>query len=202
MFADQSECDAKEAPTDECTQRIGEIHATARTIFGREDDTMALSGQYGKVLNMSKRPTRNEAIRHAIYTLKNEGILSYSEFGAVESEERKHRAMGSNFAGATYACPVGVAAGGLVLGHLARIVAAVDGGAYDSANGLEGNAAVSCAYRTWRRATRFAKPGERSSSELCIRAVLTDCGEWLTDGGEPGFRYDKRVNVRDEKSKL
>lgn len=88
MFADQSECDAKEAPTDEylafpcdcphcgkpakvagsgrrwndaeqrhecdalcvsCKQRIGEIHATARTIFGREDDALALSGRYGKV---------------------------------------------------------------------------------------------------------------------------------------------------------
>lgn len=150
---------------------------------------------------MSKRPTRNEAIRHAIYALKNEDVLSYSEFGAVESEERKHRCIGG-YAGATYACPVGVAAGGLVLGHLARIVAAVDGGAYDPANGLEGNASVSCAYRTWRRATRFAKPGERSSAELCIRAVLTDCGEWLADGGQPGFNYADRVNVRDEKSKL
>jgi hypothetical protein len=149
-----------------------------------------------------KRATRNEAIRRAVYTLQSEGILSYSELAAVENEERKHRTTGAGFAGATYACPVGVAAGGLVLGHLARIVAAVDGDTYDPAMGLEGNAAVSCAYRTWRRATRFAKPGERSSEELCVRAVLTDCGEWLTDGGQPGFNYAARVNVRDEKSKL
>lgn len=151
---------------------------------------------------MSARPTRNQAIRRAVRTLQNEGILSYSELAAVESEERKHRAMGAKFAGATYACPVGVAAGGLVLGLLTRIAAAVDGGTYDPANGLEGNAAVSCAYRTWRRATRFAKPGERSSEELCIRAVLTDCDEWLKDGRQLGFDYSERVHKRDEKSKL
>lgn len=146
-----------------------------------------------------KAPTRNEAIRHAVYTLKNEDILSYSEFGAAENEERKHRAMGASIAGAAYACPVGVAAGGLVLGHLARIAAATDAGTYDAAHGLEGNAAVSCAYRAWRRATRFAKPGERSSQELCIRAVLADCHAWLTDREQPGFCYEERVFKKDEK---
>lgn len=142
-----------------------------------------------------KKPTRNKAIRNGIITLEDEDIINYTEFKAAKKEERQHR----SFVGAKYTCPIDVAAGGLVLGHLARIVAAVDAGTYNAAKGLLGNVAVSCAYRTWARATRFAKPGERSSCELAIRAVLIDCGEWLTDKGKPGFCYEERVFKKDEK---
>lgn len=142
-----------------------------------------------------KKPTRNKTIRNGIITLKNEGIIKYTDFSATEKEERQHRA----FVEAKYTCPIDVAVGGLVLGHLARIVAAVDNGTYDAVKGLDGNAAISCAYRTWARVTLSAKPGERLSEELAIRAVLIDCGEWLTDKGKPGFCYYERVFKKDEK---
>lgn len=143
-----------------------------------------------------KKPTRNKVIRKGIITLEDEDIINYTEFEAVKKEERQQRA----FVEAKYTCPIDVAAGGLVLGHLARIVAAVDAGTYNAAKGLLGDVAVSCAYRTWARATRFAKPGERSSCELAIRSVLIDCGEWLIDDkGNPGFCYEERVFKKDEK---
>lgn len=32
-----------------CKGRVGEVHATSGTVFGRDDDAAALSGRYGKV---------------------------------------------------------------------------------------------------------------------------------------------------------